>query len=80
MEPENQEDPNDALRVGNRLIAAFGPMLLYWHHFHTRGIRIDTNTKPTDTIARNFLKLLANDGSEVSSIFIFLQNLLSLLL
>jgi 2-methylcitrate synthase len=64
MEPEVQEDPKDALRVGNRLIASFGPMLLYWHHFHAHGIRIDTNTKPTDTIARNFVKLLDNDGTE----------------
>jgi 2-methylcitrate synthase len=43
--------------VGNRLIAVFGPALLYWHHFHNSNkTEIETVTLKTDSIARNFVK------------------------
>ena len=35
----------------------FGPALLYWYHFVGSGLKIKTVTKPTDTVATNFLKL-----------------------
>jgi 2-methylcitrate synthase len=40
-----------------RLISLFGPALNYWYHFSHKGIRINTETLPTDTVAANFLKL-----------------------
>lgn len=52
--------------IADRLLALFGPMLLYWHHFHASGkqTRINVFTGNTDSIAVNFLKLLRNDGLE----------------
>jgi hypothetical protein len=35
------------------------------YHFSTRGIRIDTAGKPSDTIASHFVRLLQNNGTEV---------------
>lgn len=35
----------------------FGPALLYWYHFTQNGLRIETVTKPEDTVAMNFMKL-----------------------
>ncbi len=55
IEPEgdfsNQEDTAD------RLLACLPSMLLYWHRFHTDGIRIDTETGD-DSIAGHFLHML----------------------
>lgn len=72
MEPESQKptDPNQKFaqwNVADRLIASFGPMLLYWYHFHfgNGGTRLDTSVgNNTDSIARNFIRLLRNDGTE----------------
>jgi len=50
--------------ISDRLMALFGPMLLYWYHWTTSGQRIQTNTGKADTIAVNFLKLLKNDGKQ----------------
>lgn len=44
MEPETET--NDQYKIANRLVATFGPMLLYWHHWTTRGKRIATTTLP----------------------------------
>ena len=55
MEPENET--NDQLRIADRLIACFDSMLLYWHQFHTSGVRIDPETND-DTLAGHFLRLL----------------------
>ena len=41
-----------------RLVALFGPCLLYWHHFHASGKRLEGFTGPTDTVAMNFMKLM----------------------
>jgi 2-methylcitrate synthase len=46
-----------ARTIGDRLIACFGSMLLYWHHFATTGNRIDVETDDR-SIAAHFLRLL----------------------
>jgi 2-methylcitrate synthase len=43
--------------VADRLLASFGSMLLYWHHFTTSGKRIETETDD-DNIGAHFLHLL----------------------
>ncbi len=43
--------------VGDRLMASFGSMLLYWQHFVSSGKRIDTETDD-DNIGAHFLHLL----------------------
>lgn len=56
LEPENKT--NDSVEITLRLIALFGPCLLYWYHFNKSGIRIEVNTGEQDSVALNFLKLL----------------------
>ena len=55
IEPEgdfkNQRD------VADRLLACLPSMLLYWHRFHTDGVRVDTETDD-DSIAGHFLHML----------------------
>ena len=55
LEPEGKE--NDQVNITLRLIAMFGPALLYWYHFVGSGLKIKTVTKSSDTVATNFLKL-----------------------
>ncbi len=55
MESENSE--SDPSHTADRLTACFGSMLLYWHHFHTNGKRIDVETDD-ETTAGHFLHLL----------------------
>ncbi|XEC93788.1 2-methylcitrate synthase [Paenibacillus tarimensis] len=55
LEPEGPDRP--AADAADRLIAAFGPMLLYWNHYHRSGKRIETETEDA-TVAGNFLHLL----------------------
>ena len=55
IEPEGPG--HDQVAVANRLTACFSAMLLYWHHFHTDGHRIDTETDD-DSTAGHFLHLL----------------------
>src|SRR5579872_1043321 len=43
--------------VADRLMASFGSMLLYWHHFVTSGKRIDVESND-DNIGAHFLHLL----------------------
>jgi len=50
--------------VADRLMASFGSMLLYWHHFVSGGKRIDTETGD-DSVGAHFLHLL--HGREPSS-------------
>lgn len=63
LEPESAN--NNQYEIALRLMALFGPALLYWYHFHRshRLLRINTNTGPFDTIATNFVKLLQYDSS-----------------
>lgn len=46
-----------AREVADRLMASFGAILLYWHHFVTTGRHIDTATDD-DSIGEHFLHLL----------------------
>jgi len=55
LEPEGPK--HDQISIAVRLIAVFGPCLLYWYHFHKDGKRIKGSTGPTDSVALNFMKL-----------------------
>jgi 2-methylcitrate synthase len=56
--PEAVDHNIDGARdVADQLMASFGSMLLYWHHFVTTGKRIDTATDD-DSIGGHFLHLL----------------------
>jgi 2-methylcitrate synthase len=49
--------PEGARDIADRLMACFGSMLLYWHHFTQSGRRIDVETDD-DSIGGHFLHLL----------------------
>ena len=55
LEPEGPG--HDQVAVANRLTACFSAMLLYWHHFHEAGHRIELETDD-DSTAGHFLHLL----------------------
>ncbi len=58
LEPEKETMPLAAAReIGDRLMASFGSMLLYWYHYSHHGKRIDVETDD-DTIGGHFLRLL----------------------
>ena len=65
LEPEEDPSANPqlgkrgAIDIAIRLVALFGPALLYWHHFHKNGLRIKTYTGPEDSVALNFVKLMS---------------------
>jgi 2-methylcitrate synthase len=55
LEPE---DPGrNQIAIANRLTGCYSAMLLYWHHFVTTGMRINTETDD-DSSAGHFLHLL----------------------
>ena len=55
IEPEDAT--RDGMAIAERLLAAFPAMLLYWHHFHHGGTRIETDTDEPG-VAAHFLHLL----------------------
>ena len=56
--PEGEEHKLAYARdIADRLMASFGSMLLYWHHFSHSGRRIDVETDD-DSIGGHFLHLL----------------------
>ena len=55
IEPEG--DFSNQLRVADRLLAVMPSILLYWHRFHSDGVRIETATDD-NTVAGHFLHLL----------------------
>jgi 2-methylcitrate synthase len=55
IEPEG--DFSNQLDTADRLLACLPSMLLYWHRFHTDGVRIDTETDD-NSIAGHFLHML----------------------
>jgi 2-methylcitrate synthase len=59
VEPEG--DFSNQARVADRLLACLPSMLLYWHRFHTDGVRINTETDD-DSIAGHFLHLLHDEA------------------
>jgi len=67
LEPEEVDNvkmvkEHEALiRIGERLMGSFGPMILYWYHFHNSGgLRLDASQylTPKDSLSQTFLKLL----------------------
>jgi 2-methylcitrate synthase len=58
LEPEKDDMSLAGARaIGDRLMASFGSMLLYWYHFAHNGRRIEVETKD-DSIGGHFLRLL----------------------
>lgn len=57
LEPESKN--NCQMSISIRLISVFGPAILYWWHWVNSGLRIETETDPSDSIAANFMKLLS---------------------
>jgi 2-methylcitrate synthase len=56
--PENGDhNESGAREIADRLIASFGSMLLYWHHFVASGQRISVETID-DSVGGHFLHLL----------------------
>ena len=56
--PEDEDhNPAGARDIADRLMACFGSMLFYWHHYSHSGRRIEVTTDD-DTIAGHFLHLL----------------------
>ncbi|MDH3362147.1 MAG: 2-methylcitrate synthase [Gammaproteobacteria bacterium] len=55
IEPEG--DFKNQQNVADRLLACLPSILLYWHRFHTDGVRIDTKTDD-DSISGHFLHML----------------------
>ena len=58
LEPEDEKHPAEGARnIADRLLASFGSMLLYWHHYANSGKRIETVTDD-DSIGGHYLHLL----------------------
>ncbi|HEY5897494.1 MAG TPA: citrate/2-methylcitrate synthase, partial [Burkholderiales bacterium] len=58
LEPESEAHPVEGARaIADRLMASFGSMLLYWHHYAHSGKRIETVTDD-DSIGGHYLHLL----------------------
>ena len=59
IEPEG--DFSTQQNVADRLLAIFPSMLMYWHRYHTAGVKIDTETDD-DSVAGHFLHLLHDEA------------------
>ena len=66
---------DDAREIIDRLMASFGSMLLYWHHFTVNGKRIDVETDDDSAERLERLKksLCSSKSSVVSLALIFLE-------
>jgi len=62
LEPESETF--QGTEVAERVMAQFGSMINYWHHWHASGTRIVPNVDPAETLASSFLKMLRQDGRE----------------
>lgn len=72
LEPETADrNTHDAKKLGDRLIACFGSILLYWYHFSHNNKRIDVESEE-DSIAAHFLYLL--HGKKPSDLHIAAMN------
>jgi 2-methylcitrate synthase len=66
--PEGQDHKlAEARDIADRLMASFGSMLLYWHHYSHSGRRIEVETDD-DSIGGHFLHLL--HGREPSALWV----------
>lgn len=61
LEPETES--HGSRQVADRLLAVFPSMLLYWHHFHHSGKRIET-ASVEEGLAGHFLALLHGKRAE----------------
>ncbi len=58
LEQEKESRPMEGARqIADRLMASFGSMLLYWHHYAVGGKRIEVETDD-DSIGGHYLRLL----------------------
>ncbi len=72
LEPESTDRNIDAAKdLGDRLIACFGSILIYWYHFSHNNKRIDVKSDE-DSIAAHFLYLL--HGKKPSDLHISAMN------
>lgn len=72
LEPEAVDrNTAGAQALGDRLIACFGSILIYWYHFSHRGVRIEVETDD-DSIAAHFLHIL--HGKKPSELHIKAMN------
>ena len=72
LEPEANDRNVDAAKLlGDRLIACFGSILLYWYHFSHFGKRVEVETDD-DSIAAHFLHVL--HGKAPSALHIAAMN------
>jgi 2-methylcitrate synthase len=72
LEPEAVDRNSEAAKaLGDRLIACFGSILLYWYHYSHSGRRVEVNTDD-DSIAAHFLHVL--HGKKPSSLHISSMN------
>lgn len=72
LEPEAPDRNIDAAKdLGDRLIACFGSILIYWYHFSHSNKRIEVETND-DSIAAHFLHLL--HGKKPSALHVAAMN------
>jgi 2-methylcitrate synthase len=72
LEPEaTDRNVHDAKKLGDRMIACFSGVLLYWYHFSHNNKRIDVESDE-DSIAAHFLHLL--HGNKPSALHIEAMN------
>ena len=72
LEPEASDRNTESAKVlGDRLIACFGSILLYWYHYSHSGRRVEVNTDD-DSIAAHFLHVL--HGKKPSTLHISSMN------
>jgi 2-methylcitrate synthase len=72
LEPEaSDRNTESAKALGDRLIACFGSILLYWYHYSHSGRRVEVNTDD-DSIAAHFLHVL--HGKKPSTLHISSMN------
>jgi len=72
LEPEAVDrNTESAKALGDRLIACFGSILLYWYHYSHSGRRVEVNTDD-DSIAAHFLHVL--HGKKPSTLHISSMN------
>jgi 2-methylcitrate synthase len=66
VEQESEKhDPAKTAEIIDRMMASFGSMLVYWHHFTTSGKRINVVTDD-DSIGGHFLHLLHGKPAKAS--------------
>ena len=80
LEPEKlsataEESAANARAIADRLLAVFPSLLLYWHHFATRGARISVET-PDSSLAEHFLQLLQQRPPAAASVRALDQSLI----